>query len=165
MKYQPCVSVSLFLFTYWQIMPFGHITPVRMVVCRLMVSTKHNNISPCWSRICSIGESASCYQLVWLLKSNALCHDHIRYESDKLGFVFIQWYEIAPDQWKWDVLTINELTNGLFLLTRFDRVTALIELFPMQRSKPHQPCVYALQNDVWHFARKHLHSLQSSAIH
>ena len=27
----------LFLFTYWQIMPFGHITPVRMVVCRLMV--------------------------------------------------------------------------------------------------------------------------------
>ena len=27
----------LFLFTYWQIMPFGHITPVRMAVCRLMV--------------------------------------------------------------------------------------------------------------------------------
>ena len=27
----------LFLLHNWQIMPFGHITPVRMVVCRLMV--------------------------------------------------------------------------------------------------------------------------------
>ncbi len=33
----------LFLFTYWQIMPFGHITPVRMVVRWLMFY----HIQPC----------------------------------------------------------------------------------------------------------------------
>ena len=30
-------TVLMFMFTYWQIMLFGHITPVRMVACRLMV--------------------------------------------------------------------------------------------------------------------------------
>ena len=30
-------KLFLFLLHNWQIMPFGHITPVRMVVCRLMV--------------------------------------------------------------------------------------------------------------------------------
>ena len=32
-----CSIVFLFLLHNWQIMPFGHITPVHMVVCRLMV--------------------------------------------------------------------------------------------------------------------------------
>ena len=31
------IAILLFLLHNWQIMPFGHITPVRMVVCRLMV--------------------------------------------------------------------------------------------------------------------------------
>ena len=31
------VPMYLYLLSNWQKMPFGHITPVRMVVCRLMV--------------------------------------------------------------------------------------------------------------------------------
>ena len=48
------IFVVLFLLAYWQIMPFGHITPVRMVACRLMVY--HIFIDVFWDTFCELLE-------------------------------------------------------------------------------------------------------------
>ena len=60
-------EVFMFLFTYWQLMPLGHITPVCMVVCCLTVRLK----------IRSFSVSIFCMYLMpakWLPEEN--CYDY-----------------------------------------------------------------------------------------
>ena len=55
-------------------------------------------------------------------------------------------------QWAYDWAFFNHALSCLRFSQCSDRI-------------PHQPCLYALENDVRHFARNHLRSLQTSDIH